>query len=56
MTSILFLAVPIVYIDNIQQMVKWNFGGLDCVNLEQEHKPPNMVDYAKKCVQAQFVS
>jgi len=35
---------------------KWNSYGLDCVNLEQEHEPPNMVDYVEECVHAEFVS
>jgi len=51
-----FFAIPIIYTDSIQWMEKWNFNGLDCVNLEQEHEPPNMVDYVEECVQAQLVS
>jgi len=35
MTSILFFIVPIVHINGFHRMTKWNFGGLDCVSLEQ---------------------
>jgi hypothetical protein len=37
-------------------MAKWNFGGLDCVSLEQEHGPLILVDCAKRHAQARFAS
>jgi hypothetical protein len=53
-TSVLFLVVPIVYIDGFRQMAKWNFSGLYCVSLEQEHGPPILVECAKKCAKEKF--